>query len=56
MNREWENRLEITLTNGKRFVMIIPAPLPKGEKERLKAIIDLMLEEGEGEEEEGGER
>ena len=38
------DHLRITLAPGKRAILIIPTPLSKDEKARLKLIIDLLLE------------
>ena len=40
------DRIEIQLRNGKKAYLLIPVPLPYGEKLRLKGYIDLLLEEG----------
>lgn len=38
-------KYEITLINRKKAYIYVPVPLPRGEKERLKQYIDLILEE-----------
>lgn len=38
---------EMRLRNGQKAYLLVPVPLPKGEKERLKALIDLILEDDE---------
>jgi hypothetical protein len=44
---EGMDRLEIKLRGGKKAYILVPVPLPKGEKERLKSMIDLLLEDEE---------
>ena len=39
------DKLEIKLRGGKKAFLFVPVPLHRGEKERLKALIDLLLEE-----------
>jgi hypothetical protein len=39
------DRIEVQLRNSKKAYLFVPVPLPKGEKERLKGYIDLVLEE-----------
>ena len=45
LNSDELDRIEIQLRNGKKAYLLIPVPLPYGEKTRLKGYIDLLLEE-----------
>jgi hypothetical protein len=45
LNSDDLDRIEIQLRNGKKAYLLIPVPLPYGEKVRLKGYIDLLLEE-----------
>lgn len=46
-NKNGENRIDLVISNGDRFVIIAPPRITAEDKRRIKAMVDLMLDEND---------